>query len=206
MSCCYCAADTIVCRGTCRHTALSLLQIPKSRLDCSRVSRPSTQIDRFLCFMSAGFFTTRLEKTLANCVWLYPVFLKLWLRAHAHLANTEKGSFCLKLFWVDGGVIVPLVKCLSCCLLFCLLHCQLLLSFLPPLQERCVVFGTHSYKHPRASRSLAGIAVWPFMVWWKTASPGLWSIQNPPHFTKYTGGKKRGVAFHACLLTVRFFF
>lgn len=118
----------------------------------------------------------------------------------------RKGSFCLKLFWVDGGVIVPLVKCLSCCLLFCLLHCQLLLSFLPPLQERCVVFGTHRYKHPRASRSLAGIAVWPFMVWWKAASPGLWSIQNPPHFTKYTGGKKRGVAFHACLLTVRFFF
>lgn len=143
------------------------------------------------------------RRPLQLCLTLSRVF-KAVTQILCMSCERQKGSFCLKLFWVDGGLVVALVKCLSCCLLFCLLlHCQLLLSSLLPLQERCAVFGTHRYTHARASRCLAGTAAWPFMVWWKAASPGWWSI-HPPRYMKYTGEKKkRGVA---CLLTVKLFF
>lgn len=130
MSCCYCAADTIVCRGTCRHTALWLLQIPKSRLDCCKVSRLSTQIDLFLGFMSAGFFTTRLEKTLAILFDSIPCFSSCDSEP-MHTLQTPKGKLLFKVVlsgWRGD--------CSSCEVP------ELLLALLSPSLSASVIFST----------------------------------------------------------------
>lgn len=113
--------------------------------------------------------------------------------ACASLSKTKRRA-CFKLFWLRDGY--SSVKYLSRCLFFCLLHCQLLLSFLPCLQERCVVSYTQRYTHTGASQSLAGTAAWPFTAWWKAVSARI--VKHSKSFTFYEENRKKKVALFMC--------
>lgn len=114
----------------------------------------------------------------------------------------QKGSFCLKLFWVDGGVVVPLVKCLSYCSLF-LSPSSLSVSltfYTAFARKMCCV----RYAQVHAHRSFT-LPAWHCSVTVHCMMKGcitrLLKHSKSSTFYETHRGKKRGVAFHAHLLS-----